>query len=364
MSDRAAVLVHGATGFTGKLVCNVLARKNVPFAIAGRSKEKLEALAKSLEGAVPTPIEIAVVDLQRDETIRAALEDRKAVCACAGPFIDVGEPVLAAAARMGVHYADTTGEQKFVALALSRYRSAAEASGACVVPALAYEIAPGDWAAHAAAQKLGENPDEINVVYMNQPADGMNDATSRGTKLSMIAMTADGDPRQYLDGELRAEAAAAVVREFALPSGKKIWSASFPSPESVVVPSHTGAKNVRTFMAMAKAAAKAMQLTRGVSPAAVRLFKAPLEKWIAKSSAGPEGASRKANFHILAEATKGSRTERVFVSGSDPYGVTAEIQALFAERAIAGKIAARGVVAPSVAIAFDDAKAALGLTLS
>jgi short subunit dehydrogenase-like uncharacterized protein len=360
MSQRAEVLVHGATGFTGKLVCNVLARKNVPFAIAGRSKDKLEALAKSFEGE----IEVVVVDVQREETLRAALENRIVVCACAGPFIEVGEPVLAMAARLGVHYADTTGEQKFVALALSRYRSIAEASGACVTPAMAYEIALGDWAAHAAAQKLGENADEINVVYMNKAAEGMSDATSRGTKLSMIAMTADGDPRQFLDGELRAESAGAVVREFAMPSGKKIWSASFPSPESVVVPSHTGAKNVRTFMAMSKTAAQAVKATRSIAPPVMRLFKAPLEKWIAKSAAGPEGTSRQASFHILAEATKGSRTERVFISGSDPYGVTAQVQALFAERAIAGKITAKGVVAPSIAVAFEDAKAHLDLTMS
>jgi short subunit dehydrogenase-like uncharacterized protein len=360
MSERAAVLVHGATGFTGKLVCNVLARKHVRFAIAGRSKEKLEALAKSFAADV----EICVIDLQREETIRAALENRNVVCACAGPFVEVGEPVLAMAARLGVHYADTTGEQKFVALAVSRYRSIAEASGACVTPAMAFEIAIGDWAAHAAAQKLGENADEINVVYMNKPEGGMSDATSRGTKLSMIAMTADGDPRQYLDGELRAESAGAVVREFATPSGKKLWGASFPSPESVVVPSHTGAKNVRTFMAMSKTAAKAVQATRAVTPSVMRLFKAPIEKWIAKSSAGPEGTSRKASFHILAEATKGSRTARVFISGSDPYGITAEVQAIFAERAIAGKITAKGVVAPSVAVAFEDAKADLNLTVS
>jgi short subunit dehydrogenase-like uncharacterized protein len=355
MTDRAAVLVHGATGFTGKLVCEVLARKKVPFAISGRSREKLETLAKTFDD----PPEIAVIDIAEESTVRAALEGRKVVCACAGPFIDVGEPVLAAAARMGVHYADTTGEQKFVALALSRYRGAAEASRACVAPAMAFEIAPGDWAAHKAAQKLGENPDEINVVYMNQPNGDMNGATSRGTKLSMIAMTADGDPRQYLDGELRAEAAAAIIREFAMPSGKKLWTASFPSPESVVVPSHTGAKTVRTFMAMGKAAAKGMQLTRGVAPAFVRALRGPLEKWISKSAAGPEGAGRDASFHILAEAKKGTRTERVFISGADPYGLTAEIQALFAVRAIAGKITARGVVAPSVAIAPEDALAAL-----
>src|SRR5665213_3338996 len=102
MTDRTAVLVHGATGFTGKLVCNVLARKKVPFAISGRSREKLEALAKCFD----SPPEIAVIDIAEDSTVRAALEGRKVVCACAGPFIEVGEPVLAAAARMGVHYAD------------------------------------------------------------------------------------------------------------------------------------------------------------------------------------------------------------------------------------------------------------------
>ncbi|MEO8878303.1 MAG: hypothetical protein ABI461_22100, partial [Polyangiaceae bacterium] len=280
-------------------------------------------------------------------------------------FIEVGEPMLATAARLGVHYCDTTGEQKFVALAVSRYRATAEASGACVVPAMAYEIALGDWAAHVAAEKAGKSPDEINVVYMQKPEAGVAGATSRGTKLSMIAMTADGDPKQFVDGELRDEAPATIVRSFTSPNGKDLWSASFPSPESVVVPSHTGAKTVRTFMAMGKAAAKAMQATRGLTPSVMRMLKGPLEKWVAKSAEGPEGAGRDAKFHILAEATKSGKTERVFISGVDPYGITAEIQAFFIERAIAGKITARGVVAPSVAIAPEAAmKALTTLTMS
>ncbi|MGH7330878.1 MAG: hypothetical protein ACREJX_21215, partial [Polyangiaceae bacterium] len=273
---------------------------------------------------------------------------------------EVGEPVLAAAAKMGVHYADTTGEQKFVALALSKYGKIAAESGACAVPAFAYEIAVGDWAAHEATKKAGKNPQEIDVVYMiRSPEGGMGGATSRGTKLSMIGMTADGDPRQWVNGELVRESAATFVRAFRAPNGKSVWTFSFPSPESVVVPSHTGAKTVRTFMSAGKNAARGMQLGRAIFPGLVRAFKGPLVRYVSKSSAGPEGGDRNARFDILAEATKDGTTSRVFFSGSDPYGLTAEIQAMFAERALAGKISARGVVAPSVAVAPEDALVAL-----
>lgn len=361
------VIVHGATGFTGKLVTSLLAKKKIPFAISGRSKEKLDALAKSLREADGVEVESAVVDIADSKSIERALGGKKVVLACAGPFVEVGEPVLAAAARLGVCYADTTGEQKFVALAVESYGAAFAKSGACAVSSMAYEIAPGDWAADAAAKKAGGDPDEINVIYMlRTPEGGMAGATSRGTKLSMIAMTADGDPRQWVDGALVREAAAAHVRAFETPGGKKMWAFSFPSPESVVVPSHTGATTVRTFMISTRGAARTMQLGRSMFPSFVRAFRGPLERMVERSTVGPEGEARATRFDVVAEATKAGTTHRAVCSGSDPYGLTAEIQVLFAEHAIAGKLAARGVVAPSVAIAPDVAMKALahtGITL-
>jgi hypothetical protein len=47
ISDRAWVVVLGATGFTGRLVCRALRRRNVPFAIAGRNARKLALLTAS-----------------------------------------------------------------------------------------------------------------------------------------------------------------------------------------------------------------------------------------------------------------------------------------------------------------------------
>ena len=63
MSD-VAVVVYGATGFTGRLVCAELARRKVRFAVAGRDRDKLTALAATLPTAQP-------------EVLVAALDDRR-----------------------------------------------------------------------------------------------------------------------------------------------------------------------------------------------------------------------------------------------------------------------------------------------
>ncbi|MEO6417878.1 MAG: saccharopine dehydrogenase NADP-binding domain-containing protein [Polyangiaceae bacterium] len=346
---RERVLVHGATGFTGKLVCEALRKRGISFAIAGRSQEKLDALSRALGG-----VETSVIDVRSSDTIKAALEGRTVVCACAGPFVDVGEPILASCARMGIHYADTTGEQLFVSQAVSRYRATAEASGACVVPSMAYEIAPADWGAHAAAKRLGGAPDDISILYMSNAK-----VTTRGTKQSALRVIAAGDAKQFIEGALRLELAGAIVKGFSARSGRRVTGLSFPSPEPVVVSSHTGANNVRTFMAMGKGTARVLSVSRGALPALATVGNRVLSRLIARSTGGPEGEDRDATFEILIEARRGTSCVRAFVTGRDPYGLTAEIQAVYAERALAGQLGARGVVAPSEAIAPADALLAL-----
>ncbi len=53
--------------------------------------------------------------------LRELLEPCAAVIACAGPFCDHGEPIVAAAAETGTNYIDTTGEQPFIGLVFDRY---------------------------------------------------------------------------------------------------------------------------------------------------------------------------------------------------------------------------------------------------
>jgi short subunit dehydrogenase-like uncharacterized protein len=355
MTAPAEVLVHGATGFTGGIVCRALQRRKIAFAVSGRSAAKLDALVRALGGGITSH----VVDIGSPDTVRAAIEGRRIVSACAGPFIDVGEPILAYSARAGVHYVDTTGEQAFVARAVSRYRATAEASGACIVPALGYEIALADWGAHVASEN-GQGPiDAIAICYGLRTPGGP--FASRGTIRSALAQFKAGDAVQFADGRIVHELAAAHVRTFrfvTLGRDEPRTCASFPSPEAIMVPSHTGARNVRTFMPAA--GARLLHWGRAMVPGAAWLAGRLTERLIARAPEGPgEGARARTQFEIVIEVQRGDIATSLRVVGHDPYGLTGEIHALAVELALGNRMLARGVVAPSVAFDARSSLAAL-----
>ena len=353
--SSAPILVHGATGFTGRLVCAALSRRGIPFAAGGRDPAKLAALAERHR------CETVRIDLGVADTVVAAIRGRAAVLACAGPFIEVGEPVLATCAREGVSYADTTGEQRFVADMAARYRATAEARGACIAPSFAYEIAPADWAADVAAKALGVVPERITIAYLLAAArGGYGTGTSRGTKRSALRMMREPSPLQYVDGALVVEPVAEKRTRVFTDGGRAIDAVSFPSPEAVLVPRHTKARTVRTFMAVGAASATAIHALRGAIPVTGRVLGSLLDDLVARTPEGPGEAEREASFEVVAIAEgEGGRRAVARAIGRDPYGLTAEIQALFALRAIGGELGARGVVAPSEAVPAEDAFAAL-----
>ncbi|HEU4703618.1 MAG TPA: saccharopine dehydrogenase NADP-binding domain-containing protein, partial [Conexibacter sp.] len=159
MAARGPIVVYGATGFTGALVAHELRRRGLDTVLAGRSAEKLAQLADELGG-----VATRAVALDDDAGLRALLSDAAAVIACAGPFLQHGEPVVRAAAATGTHYVDTTGEQPFMALVRDRYDAAARRSGAALVPAMGFDYLPGDLLAHLTAQGV-EPLRELVLAY-------------------------------------------------------------------------------------------------------------------------------------------------------------------------------------------------------
>jgi short subunit dehydrogenase-like uncharacterized protein len=138
LEQSGPVAVYGATGYTGRLVAEELRRREADFVLAGRSAQKLEALASSLGSGIPT----ATVSLDDASGLRELLDPCAAVISCAGPFTLHGEPVLAAAADTGTHYLDTTGEQRFIKLAFDSYGERAARAGGAVVPAMGFDFVP------------------------------------------------------------------------------------------------------------------------------------------------------------------------------------------------------------------------------
>ena len=85
MTDKP-VVVYGASGYTGRLVCEYLREFNVPFLAAGRDADKLES---SMDANVPG-IETAQYEVSTVEhTVEALTElfrGASVVCNTVGPF--------------------------------------------------------------------------------------------------------------------------------------------------------------------------------------------------------------------------------------------------------------------------------------
>jgi short subunit dehydrogenase-like uncharacterized protein len=346
------VIVFGATGYTGRLVCRALQRRNVRFAIAGADARKVAHLASALGG-----VEHHVVDLGSSdapslkESLRRLLDRRLLVCSCAGPFLDRGEPLLAAAAELGVHYVDVSAEQPFTRESFTRHDPIARASKACVVPSMAFATAPADWAADLLAERLGGTLDELDVLCsIDAPFGGA--IASRGTIRAALGELARDGAAQHIDGSLRAERDATRVRTFVTLEGTCVTGISLASSASVVVPAHVKVGQLRTYHAVAPLTARALHATRALGPAVARLGRGAIDRlapFAPFAASGPETAQRaKTRFEIIAEARRGEAQACVHITGVDPYAITAEIQAHAAEAALAGNVTASGVVAPSV----------------
>ena len=60
MSSERKVLVYGASGYTGKLVAESLAQRNIPFYMAGRTQSRLEDALKLVEERPGAPVDAEI----------------------------------------------------------------------------------------------------------------------------------------------------------------------------------------------------------------------------------------------------------------------------------------------------------------
>ena len=150
------VVVFGATGFTGALTAEYLAKnasEATSWAIAGRSREKLERVRERI-GSPDIPIVEA--DVGDAGSLERLAQSTKVVITTVGPYINYGEPVVAACAQNGTDYVDLTGEPEFVDRMWLGYHERAQASGARLVHSCGFDSIPYDLGALYTVQQLPE----------------------------------------------------------------------------------------------------------------------------------------------------------------------------------------------------------------
>ena len=163
MPDREYdIVVFGATGFTGALTAEYLAR-NAPaemrWALAGRSAGKLESARAKIAEAHPKAADLPLLqaDVNDPSSVRRLAESTRVVITTVGPYILYGEALVAACAAAGTDYVDLTGEPEFVDTMWLRYNEQAEQSGARIVHSCGFDSIPYDLGVLYTVGRLPEN---------------------------------------------------------------------------------------------------------------------------------------------------------------------------------------------------------------
>src|SRR5215208_5450876 len=97
-----ALLIYGATGYTGELVARRAAAEGLRPILAARQEAAVAALAGELG--------LAHRAFALDRADAIDLSGVAVVLSCAGPFSETAGPLVAACLRARAHYLDITGE--------------------------------------------------------------------------------------------------------------------------------------------------------------------------------------------------------------------------------------------------------------
>jgi short subunit dehydrogenase-like uncharacterized protein len=166
----SALIIYGATGYTGRMVARQAKVAGLDFTVAGRDAGRLAALAEELD------VPYLAFGLDEVDVVRQRLNGVAIVLNCAGPFAKTAEPLMWACIASGVHYLDITAEINVYRLG-GRLHGAAAAAGVLLMPGVGWDVVPTDCLAVQAARRV-DKPVSLRIAL--QVAGSM----SRGSAIS------------------------------------------------------------------------------------------------------------------------------------------------------------------------------------
>jgi short subunit dehydrogenase-like uncharacterized protein len=168
MSDKKKVVVYGASGYTGRLVCEYLREYNVPFIAAGRDKARIAEALETVPGIGTVDHEIVEVE-HAVGPLSELFDGASVVCNMVGPFATYGHEVVEACLATGCHYLDTTGEQDWLIDAEAAYGARMAAAGLLLAPGVAQMYTTGEIAAQLCLEQPGLDTLDILVFWKGAP---------------------------------------------------------------------------------------------------------------------------------------------------------------------------------------------------
>lgn len=175
MEPQYDIVLFGATSFVGQILTRRMAEQhgfgktgseNVRWAIAGRSKAKLDRLRDDL-GPAAVDLPMVIADAADEDSLAAMCEQTRVVVSTVGPYALYGEPLIRACVDSGTDYCDLTGEVQWIRRMIQLYESRAKASGARIVHCCGFDSVPSDlgvwFLQQEAIARLGQPCEQVRM---------------------------------------------------------------------------------------------------------------------------------------------------------------------------------------------------------
>lgn len=168
MATDKPVIVYGASGYTGRLICEYLREYNIPFLAAGRDLKRVQEAVAAVPGIDTVAHEVAEVE-HSTAALTEAFRGAKVVLNTVGPFARWGHEVVQACLEIGAHYTDTNGEQNWMIEVEERYGDRFAEQGLVLTPGLAQMYTIGEIAANLCLETPGLDTLDIEVFWKGHP---------------------------------------------------------------------------------------------------------------------------------------------------------------------------------------------------
>lgn len=333
-------MLYGATGYTGAIVAEQAVRRGHRPLLAGRSAEKLAALAGRLG------LEFVAVELDDTPALERAVGRVQVVYHAAGPFVHTAEPMRRACVASGTNYLDITGEVSQLRSACA-YDAMARAKGIALVPGVGFDVVPTNClATYVAGRVPGAVDLDIGVL-------GLTQATP-GTAKSLMESLPEESGAVRRAGQLVRFPLGQGMQRLRFPRGT-VTAMPVPWGDLETAYWATGIPNITCYMAIPRSAAR---LIRVMAPLLPKLLSAGPVRRAAVAIAGraahgpSAGARASERSYIWARAAdRAGHAAEAWLDTLEAYEFTAVAAVAAVERVLSTRPV--GVLAPSQAFGTD-----------
>lgn len=305
------IVLIGAYGYTGQIVCELLTKKHIRFTALGR---KAESIAK-LQADFPSIRDVIIADTTDREKASSIVSDFDIFINCAGPFGEESASLLGLiSAAQNKIYLDITGEVGFTIGSFEKYNELAISNNTLIVHGCAFESTIVD-ALSSILKKDHNQIIDIKSFYRFERS-----KASPGTKITMKLSKFHNtigikDFKWETYDKLKDQITVSIDS-----IGEEKIAVPYPLPEVAYAQWNLNAKNAMSYLLLDKESA--MFVGQGNVSGTIGEAYAKLKD---RKSAGPTEEERsRQEFEIIVQVTdEEKQVDSLRVQGYDMYKLTA-----------------------------------------